>query len=127
MMVYLFEGKGVSGKMLKMNKNAFIACLTVLVLLTVYGSPSYAQDLIGKMGNKLKRGVINVATGWIEIFNQPHKVGQEEGFGAGATKGIALGIGWTVARTVVGVWDVGTFLLPIPADYASVLEPEYVF
>lgn len=116
-------------KLMKRNHmNVLIAGLTVLVLLVVYVSPTFAaQELVGKMGNKLKRGVINVATGWVELFNQPHKVGQEEGFGAGATKGVALGIGWTVARTVVGAWDVGTFLFPLPADYASVLEPEYVF
>ena len=110
------------------HKNVLIAGLTALVLLAVFVSPTYAaQELVGKMGNKLKRGVINIATGWVELFNQPHKVGQEEGFGAGATKGVALGIGWTVARTVVGAWDTATFLFPVPSDYAPVLDPEYVF
>ena len=112
---------------MRKNHKVFIAGLTALVLLAVVVSPSYAEELVGKMGNKLKRGVINVATGWVELFNQPHKVGQEEGFGAGATKGVALGIGWTVARTVVGAWDVATFLFPVPADYAAVLDPEYIF
>ena len=112
-----------------MNKrNVFIAGLTVIVLLTVFTLPTYAQgEVASKMGNKLKRGIINAVTGWVELFNQPYKVGQSEGFGAGATKGVALGIGWTVARTVVGAWDAGTFLFPIPPDYRSVLDPEYVF
>ena len=113
--------------MMKNKKNVFIATITVFVLLAVFASPTYAQDTtMSKMGNKLRRGIINVATGWVELFNQPHKVGQAEGFGAGATKGVALGIGWTVAREVVGAWDVGTFLFPIPPDYRSVLDPETV-
>ncbi len=79
---------------------------------------------MGQMGNKLRRGLINVATGWFEVFHQPHQVGQQEGYAAGATKGLLLGIGWAAARTVVGVWDVGTFLFPIPPNYESILEPE---
>ena len=113
--------------MKKSHQNVLIAGVTALVLLTVFVSPSFAQETMSKMGNKLKRGVVNLATGWVELFNQPHKVGQEEGFGAGATKGVAMGIGWTVAREVVGAWDTVTFLFPVPADYAFVLDPEYVF
>lgn len=113
--------------MKKHHQTVLIAGITALVLLAVFASPVYAQDLASKMGNKLKRGVVNIATGWVELFNQPHKIGQEEGFGAGATKGVAMGIGWTVGRTVVGAWETVTFLFPIPSDYAPILEPEYVF
>lgn len=113
--------------MKRYERNVFIVGLMVLVLLVVSIPSTYAQDTISKMGNKLKRGIVNVATGWAEIFHQPTKVGQEEGFGAGMTKGIALGIGWTVARTVVGAWETATFLFPIPSDYAPILEPEYIF
>jgi len=105
-----------------------VAGMTLLTFLFILIGPAYAEgDLVGKMGNKLKRGVVNLVTGWVEIFNQPRQVAETEGWGAGLTKGVALGVGWTVARTVVGAWDTVTFLLPIPSDYASVLDPEYVF
>ena len=113
---------------MKRQMNVLIVSLAILALLAVFATPTFADDgMASKMGNKLKRGIINAATGWVELFNQPHKVGQAEGFGAGATKGVALGIGWTIAREVVGAWDVATFLFPIPPDYKSALDPEYVF
>jgi len=104
-----------------------IATVSLFAFLVILVSPAYAEDLVGKMGNKLKRGVVNVVTGWVELFNQPRKVADTEGWGAGLTKGFALGVGWTVARTVVGAWDTVTFLFPVPSDYAPILDPEYVF
>ena len=112
--------------MKKMSKSAFIV-LAALMFLAVSITPTYAQDTAEKMGSKLKRGVVNIATGWIELFNQPRQIGQEEGFGAGATKGLFMGASWAVARTAIGVWDTGTFLFPIPADYEPILEPETLF
>ena len=110
------------------KSKAVIAAIALFAFSMILISPAYAQDdLAAKMGNKLKRGIVNVVTGWVEIFNQPKKVAETEGWGSGMTKGVALGIGWTVARTAVGAWDTATFLFPIPSDYVSVLDPEYVF
>ena len=107
---------------------AVVAGVALFAFFVILVSPAYAEgDIVGKMGNKLKRGIVNVVTGWVEIFNQPRKVAETEGWGSGMTKGVALGVGWTVARTVVGAWDTVTFLFPIPSDYGPVLDPEYVF
>ena len=57
-----------------------IAGVALFAFFAILVSPSYAQeDVVGSMGNKLKRGIVNIATGWVEIFNQPRTVAETEG------------------------------------------------
>lgn len=87
----------------------------------------FAQgDVIEKMGRKLGRGIVNMATGWVEIPKNIYDVSVESNPFTGITYGTLKGAGLTVVRTGAGVYDVATFLFPIPHDYLPVLEPEFV-
>lgn len=72
---------------------------------------------------KLGRGAGNVLTGWLEIplAVQTRYVNQDPitTFVTGAVVGLAKG----VTRTLVGTYEVATFLLPYPDDFAPILPP----
>lgn len=99
-----------------------------LLLILNIAMPCFAQgDVIAKMGKKLGRGLVNCATGWIEIPKNIYDTSVEHNPLMGITLGTIKGAGMTVVRTGAGVYDVATFLFPIPADYEPILEPEFVF
>lgn len=97
--------------------------ILVAAIAVVVASPVYAQD----MGHKAGRGLVNVATGWLELPKTIHDGSQEENPVVGVTTGIFKGVGKAVLRTLVGAYEVVTFPVPYPKDYAPVYEPEYVF
>lgn len=83
----------------------------------------YAGDPVEKLG----RGITNTATGWVEIPKEIGrsigKSGDMSGLVVGPLKGLVKAIG----RTVVGIYDAVTFLIPLPRRYEPIIEPEYVF
>lgn len=102
----------------------------ILVILLVLGIsiPLIAEENTPvKMGKKLGRGVVNVATGWLELPKNIYTTTTETNPAMGVTYGTLKGLGMTVVRTVAGVYDAVTFLLPVPRDYKPVMKPEFVF
>ena len=97
----------------------------VMVLALVIGSvaPVFAQDI----GHKLGRGLLNVATGWVEVPKGIRDGSQQENAVLGVTMGIFKGLGLGLLRTGVGAFEVVTFPIPWPQNYAPVYEPEYVW
>lgn len=75
---------------------------------------------------KLFRGIVNAATGWIEIPKQISLTWQAQGPGLGSTWGLVKGVGFAVARSVVGGYEIVTFSLSIPDGYRPIMHPEYV-
>ena len=101
----------------------------VLLVLAVSVGPAVAQQQRGYgegLMTKFARGVVNVATGWMELFKQPYVGGQQEGAG-GVFVGIGKGIGYTVGRTLSGAYDVVTFPVPLPDNFEPLMKPDYVF
>lgn len=84
-----------------------------------------AGRYLGGSGKKFVRGLVNTSTGWMEVFKQP-VVGAEEAGVEGGIVGFFTGIGMTVARTAVGVYDTATFLVPVPERFEPVMQPEFV-
>jgi putative exosortase-associated protein (TIGR04073 family) len=78
-------------------------------------------------GDKLVRGLANVCLGFIEIPRNIHNTTEEESLLAGWTVGVGKGLGYTVMRMAVGVYEVVTFPFPLPKDYVPVLEPAFVW
>jgi len=78
-------------------------------------------------GDKLVRGLANVCLGFLEIPRNIHNTTQEESLLAGWTVGVGKGLGYTVMRMGVGVYEVITFPFPLPKDYVPVVTPEYVW
>lgn len=105
-----------------------ILILTLLILI-IYGLWTidcglvYAGDPIQKLG----RGITNTATGWLEIPREigrsVEKSGDIAGIFVGPLKGVFKGLG----RTTAGIYDIITFLIPLPRRYEPLIEPEYVF
>ncbi|OIO37500.1 MAG: hypothetical protein AUJ75_04130 [Candidatus Omnitrophica bacterium CG1_02_49_10] len=99
------------------------AMMLVVVLILGVATASYAQDPVKKLG----RGIVNVATGWIELPKNIYETSVEFNPFAGVTLGTAKGVGMTIVRTGAGLFDVVTFPFPIPEGYEPLLEPEFAF
>ncbi len=101
--------------------------LTILILVVsifLISGTSYADNFF----DKLIRGIINTATGWIEIPKQIIETSREESFFKGLTVGLAKGIGKGVTRTAVGLCETTTFIAPFPGEgYSPIMTPESVF
>ncbi|PIQ82222.1 MAG: hypothetical protein COV76_04900 [Candidatus Omnitrophica bacterium CG11_big_fil_rev_8_21_14_0_20_64_10] len=75
---------------------------------------------------KLFRGMANAATGWMEIPKQISLKWQQAGPMEGVTAGLFRGVGYAVARSTVGGYEIATFPVPVPDGYRPVMEPEFV-
>ncbi len=100
-----------------------LAIVLVMVLSFVWITPSYGQNVVKKLG----RGVANIATCFLEVPIQIMKETREEGDIQGLFVGGAKGMFNMVGRLFTGVYETVTFLVPIPADYAPIFEPEFVY
>ncbi len=105
---------------------AIILMLSV-VLIGGISSPAWAEQETGALVvNKLFRGIANAATGWMELFKQPSLVWQESGPARGLSWGLVKGLGYAIARSVGGAYEIITFPVPIPDGYRPIMQPEYV-
>jgi putative exosortase-associated protein (TIGR04073 family) len=88
------------------------------------------KDWSVKVSHKFSRGVVNVATGSLEVpkktYIESTRSDQWIETVGRMLSGTFIGLGRTVIRTGAGVYDVVTFPFPIQ-DYDPILEPEYVF
>ncbi len=73
--------------------------------------------------NKLERGVITMATFWMEIPAEVAKVSNEEDPAAGLTVGVVNGVITSAMRGIAGIYDTVTF--PIPSYTKPVMKPDY--
>jgi putative exosortase-associated protein (TIGR04073 family) len=114
-----------------MGKGTKIAMICVLVLcIAAAALPAFAQEgsVIEKIGKKLGRGIVNIATGWVELPKNIYDTSIETNNPLmGITYGTLKGLGMTVVRTGAGAYDTVTFLFPVPQDYDPILQPEFVF
>ena len=96
---------------------------------TVLGPGGYVPPSTNQRtaGDKLGRGLLNIFTSAIEIPRNIHNTTQEESLLSGWTVGLGKGFGYAAMRALVGFYDVITFPFPLPADYAPVIEPEFVW
>jgi len=115
---------------------------TVVIIISFLlwsGAPAWAGErspvrqaaeepsTVSQIGTKLLRGATNFSTGWVEFPKQIYLVGTNEGWLTGAIRGPIDGLGWFVARTVGGAYEVLTFPFPIPFHYQPLFTPEYVW
>lgn len=84
------------------------------------------QTQFGRGLHKLGRGALNILTGWLEIPKRIAQVWRDTDPVTGAVVGFFEGLGWGVARTATGFYDVVTFPIPVPANYEPLMEPEFV-
>ncbi len=104
-------------------KKLTAVCVIIAALTVFWVSPAHANGAFSKLG----RGITNIFTGWIEIFTTTNKHFREhdndvlQGIYA-----IPEGIVRSVIRTSVGVYETLTFPIPIPENFETIVEPEFV-
>ncbi len=89
--------------------------------------PLYEHSREARMTRKLGRGVGNVLFFWCEIPENINRDTREVDFFTGVITGTGKGIIQGVRRLALGVFDVLTFPVEIPRDYADLQETEFVF
>ena len=75
-----------------------------------------------EISSKLTRGIINTATGWMEIFRTPTYWGEgieHNGFST-AVVGVPYGMIRFVGRTFVGAYEVATCYVPQQPIFADI-------
>ena len=92
------------------------------VIVGPYSSPFF--DATKKLG----RGIVNVATGPLELIKQPiveAEKGESVGeFLTGLVYGTFAGVAWTFYRELDGVYEIITFYLP---SLPPAIDPPYIF
>ena len=75
-----------------------------------------------EISSKLTRGVINTATGWMEIFRTPTYWGEsiEHNWFSTAVIGVPYGLFRFMGRTFVGVYEVATCFVPQGPIFADI-------
>ncbi len=116
---------------MRLAKKALLVGM-VLAVTAVIAFEVNAGDPFRKLG----RGVVNVAFGALEIPMKVYDVNKDEGGLAGCTYGLFKGIGYCIAREVIGVIEIVTFPMPLPGatdskrdagwGYGPFIEPEWV-
>lgn len=106
---------------MKLKTIGLAVILGVGVMAASLPSVAPAQDAATKFG----RGIAACALGWLELPGNIYDEGTKNGWLMGSTAGFGKGIGMTVVRTLVGVWDLVTFPIPAPDEYNSILKPDY--
>ena len=121
---------------MKSSKTFWVA-LCVAVIMVGGGFSAKADDVwVMRPVEKLGRGITNAAFGVFEIPMKWSDVTNEKGGLAGLTYGTLKGVCYTIAREVVGVVDIVTFLIPLPGcpddaedagwGYGPIMTPAWV-
>ncbi len=75
--------------------------------------------------NKLERGIINMATFWLELPAEVAKVSKEQDPAAGATVGVVNGVCTSAVRGATAIYDTATFF--VPSYTKPAIKPEYAW
>jgi putative exosortase-associated protein (TIGR04073 family) len=84
------------------------------------------QSEISKMMHKLGRGVTNVLTCWVEVPRHVAIEWERMDPASGLVVGTFKGVAWGFTRFSTGLYDTFTFPFPVPENYVSMIEPEFV-
>ena len=104
------------------NRGAAIrACAISMLAIASWPTASSADTVWQKLG----RGFAAMATPFLELPGNIIDTNAREGPVAAWTSGVARGIGMTVVRPAVGLYEVVTAPIAAPMHYEPILEPEY--
>ena len=110
-----------------MDRKRLVTALITLATLCA-ALPAFANrpEYLADPDAKLARGVVNAATGWMEVPKQTAMGGRNGKF-PGLITGLFKGVGLGAARTLVGGYEIATFWGPGPAQAEPVMKPATVF
>lgn len=90
----------------------FISISALVAGLFSLGAVAFADDYGSQAAAKFSRGIINLATGWLEVPKNISNESQKSNAGVGLTYGTVKGSIHTVGRTAAGALDTVTFFVP---------------
>lgn len=99
---------------------------------TAFGQTAVDEDVyrensdIDKIFHKLGRGVVNLLTGWVEIPRNIAKEWRRTDPFTGTVIGLFKGLGWGIARTFSGFYEIISFPFPVPRNYEPIMQPEFI-
>jgi len=102
---------------------------SLLILSTLFFSLPHAAmaesepDYLDKAGGELENGIANAVGGFMEIPKTVIILSRSEGPVYGMTVGLMTGVLHTLGRTVYGVVDMATFMIPTK----PLVDPDYVW
>ena len=100
-------------------------CIFILSIFVLFNSTHYC--FAGNAIRKLARGAANASTGWLEVFKQIERETVANGDIGGIFLGPIKGLFKAIGRTAAGVYEMATFIIPLPSYYDPLVEPEFVF
>ena len=119
-----------------MCKRLFGILIVITFLSFTTTTHAASDDVLDGMAKKLKRGVINTFTGWMEFpiqigkgFNEGFR-GDEDNKLLGVIFGVFDGVGHSLGRTLSGVTEVAGFWAANPKDNKNIgipLDAEYAW
>lgn len=99
---------------------------SLLILSALFFSSPYAamaDSYPEKAGRKLENGIANAVSGLMEIPKTVMIISHSEGPVYGATVGLMAGLLHAVGRTIYGVVDMATFMIPTK----PLVDPDYIW
>lgn len=106
------------------SRNSSVLALAggaLLACVLAFASPAGAQSA----GHKFGRGLADITTGVLEVPGNAMVESEKNGPAAGVPIGIAKGLGKTVSRELVGVYEVVSAPFPVPKGYRPAMSPEF--
>ena len=103
-------------------KKIRVYLMTALAVLALGISSTAAAD--NTAAGKFGRGLAGMTCGFLEIPGNIVKETREKG-ALGLPVGLAIGLGMTVTRELVGVYEFISAPFPVPAGFKPILKPEY--
>ena len=109
-----------------MNKIKILLWTFILAALL---QPAFAAEIEpeGTALRKLQRGFLNMALSPMEASHEMEKTKMKDAIIPTEAIGLWNGLFHTFQRMIVGVYEVATFPIPLPAHYNPVLQPEFAW
>jgi len=120
----VFHNERKGRKMKRIISIMAILCL-LLAQVAFAQPPSGPQAKFVEPSNpieKLQRGFLNLADAVVEVPGTMMRKTDTDGPFVGLTWGMVQGVLHTVKRAFTGAYEIGTFLIPIPAEYGPILK-----
>lgn len=104
-------------------KNILKSLLILSALFFFSPHAAMADSYPEKVGDKLAHGIANTVTGLGEVPKNIMITSKEKGAAYGATAGLLTGIVHGIGRTLTGVVDLVTFIIPTK----PIIYPDYIW
>lgn len=108
-------------------KKKILSCLSLFVVLVTsaaypaaWAGEETAGDYMSEIGTKFGRGLFNVVSSPAEIPCRMTSEIKSKGAAEGTFTGLGKGVGFMLWRILVGVDEVGTFMIPMEATLPTV-------